>query len=124
MGASVDLIIPLIGEAVWDILDIGCALGDFTCQIRQLNPRNSVIGIDVAENAIRKARHLHQDILFQVGSLPSLHLESERFDLVTALEVIYYLGSVDRERAVKEVYRILKPGGYFLFSSVLDNGLR
>ena len=36
------------------ILDIGCALGDFTKRVWQLDPKNEIYGIDISENAIAR----------------------------------------------------------------------
>ncbi len=106
------------------ILDIGCGLGEFTAKVYQLNPKNSIYGIDISQKAIDYVSKKHQWLQAKVGALPEIPFPNDSFDLVIALEVLYYLNSEDREKAVQEIKRILKDGGYLLLSGVLDGGKR
>lgn len=106
------------------ILDIGCALGDFTKKVESLDPKNEIFGIDISENAIEWVSKQYSNMRFEVGSLPSLSFEKDHFDIVLCLEVLYYLNQVDRVKSLENIKRILKLDGYFLFSAVLDKGSR
>ena len=106
------------------ILDIGCALGDFTAKVYQLNPRNRVYGVDISQRAVDYVSKKHQWLQAKVGALPNIPFTNDSFDLVIALEVLYYLNDEDRERAVKDIRRVLRDGGYLLLSGVLDGGRR
>ncbi|MCD6172024.1 MAG: methyltransferase domain-containing protein [Thermoplasmata archaeon] len=106
------------------ILDIGCGLGEFTAKVYQLNPKNSIYGIDISQKAIDYVSKKYQWLQAKVGALPEIPFPNDSFDLVIALEVLYYLNSEDREKAVKDMKRVLKDGGYLLLSGVLDGGKR
>ena len=106
------------------ILDIGCALGDFTAKVYQLNPRNRVYGVDISQRAVDYVTKKYRWLQAKVGALPNIPFPNESFDLVIALEVLYYLNDEDRERAVKDIKRVLRNGGYLLLSGVLDGGKR
>ena len=106
------------------ILDIGCALGDFTKRVWQLDPKNEIYGIDISENAIAMVSKEYPNMKFKVESLPELSFRDNSFDLILCLEVLYYLNAEDRIKSLENIRRVLKPGGYLLFSGVLDGGIR
>ena len=95
-------------------LDVGCATGLFTNYLRTI--ANAVWGIDVSESAIRMAR-LKFPYMFQVGNLTAIPFHDSTFDLVSCLDVIYYLDDAGRKKAVDEIARVLKPTGYLLIST-------
>lgn len=106
------------------ILDIGCALGDFTKQVWQLNSKNDIFGIDISKNAITRISKKYPDMRFILGSLPNLSFKENYFDLILCLEVLYYLNPKDRIKSLETIKKALKPDGYFFFSGVLDGGIR
>ena len=106
------------------ILDIGCALGNFTKKVWQLDPKNEILGIDISENAIARVSKMFPNMKFKQAFLPTLPFNKHTFDLVLCLEVLYYLNDEDRERSVQAIKRILKDGGHLFLSVVLDGGKR
>lgn len=71
------------------ILDIDCALGDFTVQVKELLRPQELCAIDISEAAIRKAilKYKNSGIKFKTGSLPNLEeFKGESFNLVLASE--------------------------------------
>lgn len=105
------------------ILDIGCGLADFTREVWALGPRNEVTGVDICEGATRIASELYYPQLhFKNGQLPHLGFASDKFDVITALEVIGYLDDNERGLAFGNIQRMLKAGGYFLFSGGINRG--
>ncbi len=72
------------------VLDIGCGKGTFTHLLKKVN--NQVIGIDLSETAIARARAKYDDIEFlQLDTSQIDSLSPARFDLVVAMEVFSYL---------------------------------
>ena len=106
------------------ILDVGCALGDFTKRVWLLDQKNEIFGIDISENAIARVSKEYPNMKFRVASLPTLPFNENSFDLILCVEVLYYLNPEDRIKSLENIKRVLKPGGYFLFSGVLDGGIR
>jgi len=101
------------------ILDIGCALGDFTVQLKELLQLREIYAIDISEEAIRRAdlKYRNSGIKFRVGALPNLEeFKNDSFNIVLVLEVLYYLEKEDRIKALKEIKRILKEDGFLLIS--------
>ncbi len=96
----------------WRILDVGCSEGVLTHMLSRQYPDSEVLGVDIAERAIKRAsqssgknlRFTCLDIL--TGKPPGL------FDLVLCSETLYYFGRGDRLRLITERLRQpLRAGG-------------
>jgi ubiquinone/menaquinone biosynthesis C-methylase UbiE len=99
-------------------LDIGCSQGQFTKMLQDI--ASKIIAIDISETAIQRAKERYGSkgaIKFELGSLPRLRYADSQFDLVVALEVLYYLEKEERSKALSEIKRILKNDGYFITSA-------
>lgn len=97
------------------VLDLACGTGDlaFAAAARALH--GTVVGIDASSRMIDLAntRALSEaptnNVFFEVGDMSSLDIESASIDAVTSG---YGLRNVpDPEQAVREIARVLKPGG-------------
>jgi 2-polyprenyl-6-hydroxyphenyl methylase/3-demethylubiquinone-9 3-methyltransferase len=104
------------------VLDLGCGEGTFTALTAQTGAQ-SVIGADVAEAALRRARSAHPELSFELvpfdGPLP---FADGAFDLVWASEVIEHIA--DTARWLSEVRRVLAPGGRLLLTTPAHGRLR
>jgi len=92
------------------LLDVGCASGYFL-NIMQKSSMLDVTGVELSPIASQKARDDFGVNVF-TGDLLSVNFPDEQYDVVTmwnVLEHVYY--PVD---TICEVWRILKPGGYFV----------
>lgn len=110
--------LDLIGiQNNWTMLDIGCGGGATLKRLLKRSKHAQVYGIDISEESVAKARkvnvHLlgHQVFVCQ-GSAEKLPYEDGKFDLVTAVETVYFWPNLPE--CVKEVRRVIKPGGQFV----------
>lgn len=95
------------------IADIGCADGYGTQSYA--THVESVIGVDYSEPTLVKAREKYthlKNLSFISGKVPPLPLESNSLDVITAFQFIEHIE--DRAGFMKDVMRVLKPGGVFL----------
>lgn len=74
---------------VGSLLEIGCGEGHQTQYLAKLSDRQ--YGIDVSAHAIARARLRLPDAQFAATDLFNLPWQDQRFDLITACEVLYYL---------------------------------
>ncbi len=100
----------------WTMLDIGCGGGATLKRLLKRSPDAKVYGIDISEESVAKARKvnkalLEKQVFIQQGSANKLPYEDVKFDLVTAVETVYFWPSLPE--CLKEVHRVLKPGGRF-----------
>ena len=113
----------LQGSGSLKVLDIGCALCDFTARAWDVNHDNRFWGLDISSNAIAWVRQQFPEFTFEVGAIPDIPFE-ESFDLVFCLEVLCYLSADDRRKAIDSIHSVLEPSGKIFFSGVLDGGHR
>jgi SAM-dependent methyltransferase len=83
----------------------------------------SVIGVDVAEAALRRARARHPGLTFALAAIDgALPFEDGSFDVVWASEVIEHVA--DTARWLSEVRRVLVPGGRLALTTPSHGRLR
>lgn len=97
------------------IVDLGCGFGWFARWARE-NGAVSVLGIDLSENMIARARADTDDpaIEYRLADLESLALPEASFDFAYSALAFHYI--VDFGRLVKAVHRALHPGAHFVFT--------
>ncbi len=105
------------------VLDLGCA-GGFMAEA--LVARGAVVtGIDPAAEAIAVARaHASEgalDIRYDVGVGEDLPYSAAQFDAVVCVDVLEHVRDLDQ--VLREVARVLTPGGMFLFDTINRNPL-
>jgi SAM-dependent methyltransferase len=103
------------------LLDIGCATGVLTARLATRFGFRRAVGVDFLAAVLDEARRLFPSLELHEAQLPELPFEDGSFDLVVASEVLYYLTPEARSKAIGEVARVLRPGGYLLFTSALGS---
>lgn len=99
------------------VLDVGCGVGRVS---HLLNERGfDVTGIDISKPLLEKARSLFPEIPFRHEDIRETSFESNTFDYIvfSYYGLDYILPKTERENALGEMYRILKPAGLVTFSS-------
>jgi ubiquinone/menaquinone biosynthesis C-methylase UbiE len=103
------------------ILDVGCGGGGAVKILAQVTPRGKVCGVDYSEDVLRTARRVNRALIvqgrveFEHGSVSDLPLPDNRFDLATAFETTIFWPSLVDD--LREVLRVLKPGGTLLIAN-------
>jgi ubiquinone/menaquinone biosynthesis C-methylase UbiE len=100
----------------WTMLDIGCGGGATLQRLLKKSKDSVVYGIDISEESVTKSRKTNKDLLgkrvfVEQGSATNLPYENEKFDLVTAVETVYFWPNLPG--CLQEVRRVLKKGGQF-----------
>ena len=100
-----------------EVLDLGCGRGRTTAPL--YNMGYEVVGIDPSEEMIKAAKQDFPEIDFSVGNACELEFENNEFDYVFfSFNGIDYIYPEERRiKALKEIFRVLKPEGLFVFSS-------
>jgi len=94
---------------------LGCGTGTLTIMVKKAHPDSEVIGLDgdpqVLELARYKAKQAGSRITFEEGMAYQLPYPDASFDRVLSSLVFHHLTTQDKERALAEIYRVLKPAG-------------
>jgi ubiquinone/menaquinone biosynthesis C-methylase UbiE len=102
-------------------LDVGCGAGEFTAALA--SDGLSVVGVDVADAALERARARHPEVDFRLvpidGPMP---FADNEFSVVWASEVIEHVA--DTARWLSEVRRVLAPAGRLLVTTPSHGRLR
>ena len=100
----------------WTMLDIGCGGGATLQRLLKRSRGAQVYGIDISEESVAKAQKVNAKVLGKQvfvtqGSAEKLPYEEGKFDLVTAVETVYFWPNLPD--CLQEVRRVLKFGGKF-----------
>ena len=128
MGAFVDrvetdcalgLLEPAAGQSV---LDAGCGTGNFSLKLAEMGCR--VTAVDVAEKMMDQARQkavrAGADIRFLREDMAELPFGDGSFDRVLTMAAFEFLP--DPARAVRELLRVLRPGGVLVIGTIEKGG--
>ena len=104
------------------MLDVGCGEGRHIFGIMQNYPEMKCIGLDMDDDSLVKAEEGYEffesisnaGAEFLKGSAYSLPFQNNSLDLIVCSEVLEHLHQYND--AVKEIHRVLKPGGKFYAS--------
>lgn len=100
------------------ILDIGCGGGGTIRKLNGTAADGKVYGIDYSEESVRISRKTNKRAIeagrveIRQGSVSSLPFQEGMFDLITAIETHYFWPDLVKD--MKEVLRVLKPGGMLI----------
>ncbi|NVM45273.1 MAG: class I SAM-dependent methyltransferase [Candidatus Lokiarchaeota archaeon] len=112
------------------ILDVGCGTGRTAIQIaKTLENGGHLYGIDIYSKLAIPGNALHTVInnariekveektTFSYGTAIDIPFEDESFDIINASSVLHEVHDPNgQDKAIQEILRVLKPGGYFYLS--------
>ena len=100
------------------VLEVGCGAGEMAERLTETGGCE-VIGTDISERMIDLTRG--RGIEAMLADVQALPFEDGRFDCVVAGWVFYHV--VDRDHAISECARVLRPGGRLVAATLADENL-
>ncbi len=107
------------------LLDVGCGTGGVTIPgKRRIGHNGKAAGIDPSPEMIavasRKAGKAGLEIDFRLGVIEALPYPDASFDVVTSSLMMHHLPEDLQVKGLKEIYRVLKPGGRVLIADTMQ----
>jgi len=105
------------------VLDVGTNDGEFIkVLMKVLRNYDSFTGIDTSDEDIKKGEQGFKDdpVTLQVMNAEEMTFQDNQFDTVCISYTIHHL--VNIEPVLSEMYRVLKPGGYFIVQEMYSDG--
>ncbi|MBI2806252.1 MAG: methyltransferase domain-containing protein [Planctomycetes bacterium] len=105
------------------VLDLGCGAGmDSILAAQRVGPTGTVIGIDMVDEMLAKARRntvavAVANVHFRVGHADALPVPAESIDVVITNGVFNLCA--DKPKVVAELFRVLRPGGRLQMADIL-----
>jgi SAM-dependent methyltransferase len=96
-------------EPDWVVVDVGCGPGTITADLASLVPDGEVIGVDASVDVLLEASDLTPETPLVAADLHELPFEGASVDAVHLHMVLQHVP--DPVRALREVARIVRPGG-------------
>lgn len=98
------------------ILEIGAGDGEFTKRLGKLN--SHIIATDITPAVVNKGKQYFKNkqiknVRFSLEDAERLSLKKETVNIVCGISILHHL---NYQQALKEAYRVLKPGGLLFFS--------
>ncbi|OGX08855.1 MAG: hypothetical protein A2Z88_09925 [Omnitrophica WOR_2 bacterium GWA2_47_8] len=99
--------------AEMSVLEVGCGAGFFTCEIAKTGAK--ITAVDISPDLLKLAYRQVKDknVTFMVGDAHNLNFIDNYFDIIVGSSILHHL---EVEQALKEFYRVLKPGGSICFT--------
>jgi SAM-dependent methyltransferase len=94
------------------VLEIGCGTGLFTRKVYDVT-NAQITAIDISEDLLEQAREKLPEADFRIEDAMALSFGDNSFDCVYGSSILHHL---DFEKALNEIFRVLKPGGSMIFA--------
>jgi ubiquinone/menaquinone biosynthesis C-methylase UbiE len=108
------------------ILDAGCGGGRTIGKLAAASGIGKVFGLDHSAESVGVASKVNAELIeagrvaIRQGSVSQLPYASDTFDLVTAVETHFFWPNLEGD--VREVFRVVKPGGRFVIIAEIYSG--
>jgi len=108
------------------ILDVGCGGGRTVSKLAAIAQEGKVYGVDYSEESVIATKNTNARSLtlgrvgVRNGSVSQLPFPDGMFDLITAVETHFWWPDLPRD--LREVFRVLKPGGTLILIAEIYKG--
>lgn len=123
--ARLNFVSSLIKGDKIKVLDVGFGSASLEQKYFNTNSGKKVewFGTEISNKSIKRAQKQFPKIEFRLGKISNIKYPNNKFDYVVALEVLEHIKPSETFKALREIFRVVKPGKYFIVSVPLNEGL-
>lgn len=107
-----------------DILELGCGRGEKTLALAAAGTDRRVVALEVDEiqHALNRELDGPDNVRFGLGGAEAIPVEDGSFDVVLLFKSLHHVPVDGMDRALEEIARVLRPGGFAAISEPLFRG--
>ncbi len=107
------------------VLNIGCGSGDLENIVFNVMEKNNIdwYGVDISPKSVKSCKNEFAKSHFSLGDIRKLKFKKNEFDLIILMEIMEHIKPTETYKALREVERVLKPGGKLIVSIPINEGL-
>jgi len=108
------------------VLDMGCGYGGLLRRMWEAGIVSSATGVDIASKMCQHAREFNVNlgcadvISINEESYLETSVSTDSVDLVISMDALLHVGPEGQQKAVKEAARVLKSGGWMIFTDIMQ----
>jgi sarcosine/dimethylglycine N-methyltransferase len=108
------------------ILDMGCGYAGLLRRLHESGVIWRATGCDISVKMCQQASRLNEeqgcakDIVILEESYLDTSAKDESYDLVISMDALLHVGPEGQRKAIKEAARVLRPGGWMIFSDIMQ----
>lgn len=103
------------------ILDVGTGSGDFIEVLQDVFPKVQIMGVDPDIESLQEAIRKYPEVSFNEMSAENLEFADNSFDLASISMALHHLPDI--QSSLKEIQRIVKPGGWIIVNELFSDNL-
>ena len=120
--ATTDATLQRLPERLGDVLDIGCGTGALLVRLREWGTATQLTGVDASAEMLAIARErLPAEVSLHECWAEALPFEDDTFDTITSCNMFHFIRHPTA--ALKEMLRVLRPGGALVITDWCDDYL-
>jgi ubiquinone/menaquinone biosynthesis C-methylase UbiE len=114
-------VVNMVRPDATNLMDLGCGTGTLALMLHNARPQMQIAALDI-DPAVLATAHRKADALgatritFTQGSAVQVPFDDSSFDCVVSSLVLHHLTTTNKAAALRECFRVLRPGGQLLLA--------
>lgn len=109
------------GKSVTKVLDVGTGPGHFIHTLLNIFPEAEITGVDPDEKSLQEAAVAFPNAEFKMMKGERIDFQDSTFDLASISMALHHLSDI--QKTLKEMQRVVKPGGWIIVNELYSDGL-
>lgn len=108
-------------KTIQSVLDVGTGPGNFIPVLKEALPNARITAVDPNTDSLSEAKKIYPDVIFKEMVGEHLDFVNNTFDVATISMALHHLPDI--EKSLKEMQRVVKPGGWIIVNELFSDNL-